>query len=278
MKNILVAIDGSDYSKVAIEYGLYLSKILHTQLIGLHVIDIHLLEPPMISDISGTMSLPILSELTPEVEKDLEEKADKLLRAFREQCEREGVTCETKKYTGLVEELIIEEAKSVDLVIMGRRGEHYRLGEVSVLGSITESVLQRAGVPVMVSPEGFTPIRAMAVAFDASPPATKAINFAARLSETTGWPIQVLFVTEDRESEKPIIDAIAKSLAPFEVNYSLVIRQGKEEKAIVHFAQSGAVQLLVMGAFGQNKLRRLLLGSTTAYVTKKSPIPVLLLR
>jgi nucleotide-binding universal stress UspA family protein len=35
---------------------------------------------------------------------------------------------------------------------------------------------------------------------------------------------------------------------------------------------------MVMGAYGNNRLRELILGSTTSYIIKNSPIPVLLTR
>jgi nucleotide-binding universal stress UspA family protein len=51
---------------------------------------------------------------------------------------------------------------------------------------------------------------------------------------------------------------------------------GKEGEEIIKFIKEDAVELIVMGAYGHNRLRELLLGSTTSQVIQKSPIPVLL--
>ena len=53
---------------------------------------------------------------------------------------------------------------------------------------------------------------------------------------------------------------------------------GKEQDEIIKFIREGAVELMVMGAYGHNRLRELFLGSTTSHVIRKSPIPVLLTR
>lgn len=52
----------------------------------------------------------------------------------------------------------------------------------------------------------------------------------------------------------------------------------KNRMKIVKFIREGSVELIVMGAYGHNRLRELLLGSTTSHVIHKSPIPVLLVR
>ena len=58
----------------------------------------------------------------------------------------------------------------------------------------------------------------------------------------------------------------------------VIIMSGKEQDEIIQFIREGAVELMVMGAYGHNRLRELFLGSTTSHVIRKSPIPVLLTR
>ena len=68
-----------------------------------------------------------------------------------------------------------------------------------------------------------------------------------------------------------------ESVAPTS-DCEIIILSGKESDEIIKFIQEGAVELMVMGAYGHNRLRELLLGSTTTHVIRKSPIPVLLIR
>jgi nucleotide-binding universal stress UspA family protein len=52
IKNILIPTDGSDYSKTAIAYGIFLARKVDAHLIGLHVVDIRLMQGPVCIDIS----------------------------------------------------------------------------------------------------------------------------------------------------------------------------------------------------------------------------------
>jgi nucleotide-binding universal stress UspA family protein len=59
---------------------------------------------------------------------------------------------------------------------------------------------------------------------------------------------------------------------------AIITLSGKEPDEIIKFIREGAVELMVMGAYGHNRLRELFLGSTTSHVIRKSPVPVLLTR
>lgn len=275
---ILIPTDGSEYGKAALEYGIHLAVKLGARITGLHVVDIRLLQPPLITDISGAMSLPLYHELAPSIESSLDERAEGILQGFRERCREAGLEPRLKKSLGVIEEKIIEEAKSADLIIMAKRGEHFRLGEGSILGSTAEWVVHASGKPVMVTPADFRPIKNMAFAYDGSPAAEKALILTTELAAHTGWPLQTIIITDNRQVAETLGEKVKTSLAPFNINNEFVILSGKEDRQLIQFIRGGAVQLMVMGAYGHNKLRRVLLGSTTSYVIRKSAIPVLLTR
>jgi nucleotide-binding universal stress UspA family protein len=75
VKTILIPTDGSDYGKTAIDYGTYIAKKLAAQLIGLHVVDVGLMQGPVFSDISGSIGLPPYQEFLPVIEAGLNERA-----------------------------------------------------------------------------------------------------------------------------------------------------------------------------------------------------------
>jgi nucleotide-binding universal stress UspA family protein len=277
IKNILIPTDGSEYANSALDYGIYLAGKTGAGLIGLHVVDIRLLQPPLISDISGTLGLPLYQEFSDSLENDLEEKAEAILRAFRHRCQAAGLSPAIKKITGIIEERIIEEAKTADLIIMAKRGEHVRR-EMTFLGSITEFVVNASGRPVLVTPAEFQPINKMALAYDGSPSAEKALKLSAELAGNFGWSLQTIIIANDRQKAT---DLRGKAGAGFTVlgrQSEITLLTGRENKQLISFIRGGAVQLLAMGAYGHNKLRRLLLGSTTSYVIRNSSIPVLLTR
>jgi len=94
---ILVPIDGSEYGQRAIEYAIYMAKKLKATLVGLHVIDINIIQGPVITEICGTMGIPATPEYFPLLEKRLHEQADAILMSFQYACQSQQVPVETKK-------------------------------------------------------------------------------------------------------------------------------------------------------------------------------------
>ncbi len=279
IQSILIPTDGSDYGKTAIAYGIHLARKLNAQLIGLHVVDILLIRGPLFTDISGSVGLPPYQEFLPAIESGLQTKADEILQDFRGQCEAAGVRPETMKVTGVIDETIIEEGrKCCDWILLAQRGEHFHIDGGAILGSTAQSVVRRSGKPVFVTPKQFREIESMAVAYDGSAPAHKALRLAAELSEQTGWPLSVVVITTDPSVGEKISKQSEDFLSSFKVNSSTLILEGKEDKELLEFVRKETVQLLVMGAYGHNRLRELLVGSTTSSVIRKSTVPVLLTR
>ena len=279
VKNILIPTDGSDYGKTAIAYGISIARKLDAQLTGLHVVDIRLMQGPVFTDISGSIGLPPYQELLPVIESGLDAKAEAILNEFREQCEAAGIHPETKKVVGVIDETIVEEGRRCcDWVLLAQRGEHFHLGGGAILGSTAQSVVRRSGKPVLVTPEHFREIKTMALAYDGSAPADNALKLAAELSQQAAWPLSVVIITDDQALGAKRSQKAKDVLAPLAIDSTVIIRKGKEDKELLRFIREGSTDLLVMGAYGHNRLRELLLGSTTSSVIRKSTIPVLLTR
>ncbi len=279
VESILIPTDGSDYGKTAIAYGILLARKLGVRLTGLHVVDIRLMQGPAFTDLSGSIGLPPYQELLPVIESGLEAKAEAILAEFRKQCEAAGVHPETKKVVGVIDETIVEEGRRCcDWVLLAQRGEHFHLGSGAILGSTAQSVVRRSGKPVLVTPERFREVQTMALAYDASPPADTALNLAAELSRLAEWPLTVVVITDDEALAAKRSQRAAELLAALSPGSSVVVRKGAEDKELLRFIHEGSADLLVMGAYGHNRLRELILGSTTSAVIRKSTIPVLLTR
>jgi nucleotide-binding universal stress UspA family protein len=279
VKSILIPTDGSDYGKTAIAYGISIARKLNVRLTGLHVVDIRLMQGPVFTDISGSIGLPPYQELLPVIESGLDAKAETILNDFREQCEAAGIHPETKKVVGVIDETIIEEGRTCcDWVLLAQRGEHFHLDGGAILGSTAQSVVRRSGKPVLVTPEHFREIKTMALAYDGSTPANNALKLAAELSQQAAWPLSIVIITDDEALGAKRAQKAKDFLTPLTIDSTVIIRKGKEDKELLRFIREGSADLLVMGAYGHNRLRELLLGSTTSSVIRKSTIPVLLTR
>ena len=283
IKNILIPTDGSANSHTALEYGIYIARKLDASLTGLYVIDINLIQGPMLTDISGSVGMPPYEGFFDNIEKSLEEKAGFILKEFQERCQKSGVKSETKKVIGKISSIIIEEAQNADLILMAKKGENFHLKDGGLLGSVAEAVVRNSGKPVLITPENFIEIESMALAYDGSDSASKALELSLKLSENNAWPLTVIIVTSDTKKAAALIAQVeeANQKEPDEppiADCEVINLTGKESDEIIKFIGEGSVELMVMGAYGHNRLRELLLGSTTSQVIRKSPIPVLLVR
>jgi nucleotide-binding universal stress UspA family protein len=282
IKKIFIPTDGSANSLKALEYGIYIARKLDASLIGLYVLDVNLIQGPMLTDISGSVGMPPYDGFFDAIETSLNEKADCILKDFQERCQKAGINVEVKKTIGRISPIIIEEAQNADLILMAKKGEHFHLKEGGLLGSVAEAVVRDSGKPVLVTPENFVEIESMALAYDGSDSALKALELSLELSKRAVWPITVVIITSDAKKADTLSAQIEEmnekdSSAPM-ADCETIILSGKDQDEIIKFIKEGSVELMVMGAYGHNRLRELFLGSTTSHVIRKSPIPVLLTR
>jgi len=275
-RKILIPTDGSANSLTALEYGIYIARKFNASLIGLYVLDVNLIQGPMLTDISGSVGMPPYDGFFDAVESSLNEKAGFILKAFRERCQEAGINAEVKKIIGKINQIIIEESQSADLILMAKKGEHFHLKEGGLLGSVAEAVVRNSGKPVLIIPETFLEIESMGLAYDGSVPAAKALKLSLELSEQASWPLTVVVISPDAQKSAALTTEIEDIAEAQSADCAVIILQGKEGEEIIKFIKEGSVELMVMGAYGHNRLRELLLGSTTSFVLRKSHIPVLL--
>jgi len=140
IRKILVPIDGSAASRAAHSLALDLAAAYRAELIVLYVVDSSALEE--LSRLSG--------EETPRLIHDMEESGRSLLASRAREADTRAVTTTQDLHHGMPDEIIMREATrhQADLIVMGKVGRkgHRR----SLLGSVTERVLESSDLPVLV--------------------------------------------------------------------------------------------------------------------------------
>jgi nucleotide-binding universal stress UspA family protein len=133
---ILVAVDGSKYSEVALKTALSIAKTCESELYAIHVI----YSNPELMTVVG-------------FEQQLEEEAEKLLEGVQKKAAKEKVQCETiiKFHEQPYKEIVAAaKAKKINLIVMGTHG---RTGlEKMLLGSVAQRVIGHAPCAVLVVP------------------------------------------------------------------------------------------------------------------------------
>ncbi len=278
INTILIPLDGSPNSQIALDYALYMAPKLEASLRGLHVIDLYLLQGLQTTDFSASAGVLPYDAFLDAVESSLQEKARAILKSFSDRCALAGAACSDKIVVGKISDAILEESKEADWIIMARSGGHFHPQEGSRLGSVAKAVIRHGGKPVLVTPERFIEIESMALAYDGSPPAQKALALSLVVSEKAKWPITVVMVASDPRKADRLCAQVEEAAGQGAADCETVVLSGKESDEILKFIHDGSIELMVMGAYGHHPVREMLLGSTTSHIVKNSPIPVLLIR
>lgn len=275
IKQVLVPTDGSTFATIGVKYGVSLARQHEASLIGLHVVDVKLLEGPFLRDISASLGTAPYVNYQGNISMILEERGKAALEDFREQCENAGVPFEGRQLVGSVTHSIVEQTELVDLMVVGRGGEHGDWLD-GLLGSTTEAVVRHAKCPVLVTSRDSAAIKTFVMAYDGSPHARKALQFAAAVGEAWDVPFEILVVGKDSGEE--LKDEAKQYLEAHDLKVEYSVLEGDPREVILDFAEERKADLIVMGAFGHSKVRELLLGSTTHHLINHAPCPVLLTR
>ncbi|WP_137289160.1 universal stress protein [Natronorubrum halophilum] len=201
--------------------------------------------------------------------------------------------------TGEPAEAILEYAAThdVDAIVMGTRGRS-GVGRL-LLGSVTETVVRDADVPVLVvrGAAGVRrpyPLETIVIPTDGSTYADAALERAlmvARHHDATVHVLSVVDVTPagieehndltiDRLQQyaRRVVDEGVAAAENAGVNAESAIRHGSTHRMIRTYVDDADADLLVMGTHGRSGLDRLLLGSVTERVLRTATTPVLTVR
>ncbi len=136
IKKILIATDGSEYTRDAVTTGLKLAKVLGAQVTALYVIDQ-----------TSFVTFPVDSSIV-SVYPQLENEGKRAVEDVKKEGEEMGVQVTTMVSEGSPTRKIVDTAADFDLVVIGTLGRS-ALGKLFI-GSVAERVTRYAPCPVLV--------------------------------------------------------------------------------------------------------------------------------
>jgi nucleotide-binding universal stress UspA family protein len=140
MKRFLVPTDGSEPAARGVKYAVALAKQYKAALVGIHVIDVKLLEGPFLRDVSASLGTAPYVNYQGNISMLLEERGKAALDFFSDTCREADVPCEAEQVTGMVVRSIVDHGNTCDMIVMGRGGEHTEWLD-GVVGSTTSAVV-----------------------------------------------------------------------------------------------------------------------------------------
>ena len=267
METLLIASDGSEFSKNAIREAINLAKICSSKLIAVSVVK---------------TNLEFESVLPQVVEKD-EQEATKHLEWVRNQAQKEGVECETIVSLGEepYQDIIDQASKNkVNMIIMGTHG---RTGmKRLMMGSVTAKVIGHASCNILVSPiDAKVEFKNVLIATDGSKYSDAAASEALKIAKRCGSSLIVISVaSSDAEiaSAKDNVNKVLEAAEKEGIKTTSVVTTGKPYEAIIETSKQKKADFIVVGTHGRTGLARLLMGSVTERVIGHAEVAVLVVK
>ena len=303
---ILLPIDASSQSKVAIDTALTISKFFSSKVTIMHVVPNQILTLPSriyisrdsyapISTATGqfprTLIVPepkeylIPDEVVNEVTASYVENSEELLSETVSLFAKEGIIAEQKlvKQNDVADSIIEETANgNYDYVIMGNSGNEEDESDLH-LGSVAARVSASNLTSIMITRKK-SDLRRILLAVDGTEKDQKPIEQTYILAKATKAKVVLLNVQEKslsrfgpkiKEFGQQILNRSASMLPEIEVEEKLVF--GDPANSIIEVAKQAEVDLIILSRGGHGRLSSLL-GSVSDHVLRHATVTVLIVK
>jgi len=284
MAKLLVCIDGSVYADNLCTNAAWVAKQINAEIDLLHVLR-RPSDYQAPTDHTGLIGLDARSDLLEELTRVDEErgrldqeKGKIILEHGAKMLKEAGVeTINLIHRRGSLVETIQEFEDSVEMIFMGKRGEHADMDSV-FLGSNLEKVARAIHKPLFIVSSVIRPIKRFLIAFDGKDSVRKAIDYITDQPLLKKGLECHLLVVERAEGDIETSEAEKKL---HQAGFTVILKAEQShhvDQVISSYVVENEIDLLITGAYSHSRMHSLLLGSTTASLIKACKVPLLLFR
>jgi len=284
MVRVIALIDGSTYSRSVCDHAAWIAQRLEAGVDLLHVLGRRGTSSAPV-DLSGNLDangreglLAELASLDEQRAKLALKRGRMILDDARARIIEDGVADVGGMLRhGDIIEAVQEFEAGAELIVIGKRGEAADFARMH-LGSNLERVVRASHKPVFVASRAFAPITRFLIAFDGGTSAMKAVDHVAASPLFAGLACRLLMVGAGNDEQHRKLEDAATVLRGGGLTVDAAIVPGQPDAVIAHEVETGAIGLVVMGAYGHSRIRSLIIGSTTSEMIRSCLVPVMLFR
>jgi len=289
MKRYLVPYDGSALSKSALLYAVEFARCVRGVIDIVYIADSRTLSNPLLDTIVATLQgFGALGDYLPREKAVLELKAklvsrgEEILRELVKWDEFESRIGEIK-YSTRVEtanppKLIIDVSENYDVIFMGLWGEMHNYKADKMWGGTSEAVIRKGVSPVFLATEEFRKVDIIIVGFDNRPRSRQALAWAGMLGETLNVPVISIISGRDKEWLEEVAGEADEIAQSYDTDFTYEPTDKQPAERILEESSAHPNALVCLGAFGDEPIRELFLGSVAEEVLRKASNPVMLLK
>lgn len=285
IKTILTTLNGMPHSEKFLEVALKLSITL-----GAHLEVINVVTDPRdsVAYVGEGMTSVMVSDVLSLAEKEADEQILNVAEIFKNACNRnrvrvseelgfEGATSFLSVTSGREEDVMASRGRVSDLICLNRPGDQNGSG---TFWGVLEVALFDTGRGVLMVPSNFQKAfgESIVIYWNDSREAARTISLAMPfLKRAHSVAVGVVADGDDIGSTG---QEVTKYLARHDVEAHVVglKRHGGDGEWLLNAAAEIEADMIVMGAYTNNRLRRLVFGGITRDVLSRSALPVFLSR
>lgn len=274
IKQLMVGLDGSKNTRTVVQYGVDLAKIHKARLIGLCVADT--------TDIENAYHTPrplgagsADAELYKKSLEKAQARADSALSIFQEVCEEQKVEHQGIKREGNPARQILKTATLNDMVIMSQKTRFsYGLADDQHCDA-SKDVLDESVRPLVLVPDEHRKIKKVMLAMDLHRLSDRMFYNYVHLNPYPGAKVHLIHGVQADEKDKEFPEDIIQYFKVHGIEVKASILHGDHlGQAIVNYANTEEMDMVVMGIHTVSKVWQVLIGSTGRYVIEHLDLPI----
>lgn len=273
-KRIVVGLDPSEYSKMAVNLACIRASLFDGTVIGVGIIDKPGIEAA--SHGAGVGAGHYAKRSREHHITEAEEKVTALIAEFQATCAEREVECETVLRQGSPAEVLAKEALTADLIIIGTR-TFFHFETQRCHGDTLSHLLRLQPCPVMVIPKKLVmPIKRVIIPYDGTRKSARSMRSFVDLTHNLPVALEVLLlaVGEQVEDKLAVLEKPAKYLRAYGYQVETKVLPGAPSEIIRDVAQVNMPTMVVLGASEKSSVRVLLFGSVTQSLLDDGTIPL----
>ncbi|HKA13619.1 MAG TPA: universal stress protein [Myxococcota bacterium] len=273
ISTILVATDGSEPAANAERFGVALASRMKARLLCISVV-----EDRFTRGFSED-GLGIAPPSPEPLAQYLRQRAEAACSRVAKTASAENVECSGESAAGFADDKIVERGQQADVTVLGRDGQSVGTRSPALIGSTASGVIRKSSRTALVVPATAQFGGPIVLAFDGSPGSRVGASLAVQIATRLGEPIHVFVDSKDKGRAVARFDEVRGIVGALPVPVREISSTlGRPDVKIVDSAREVKAGLIVMGAYGRNRITEYFLGSNAAAVVRTSPVAVLLAR
>jgi len=272
-QKIVIASDGSITARNAVNVAIKIAQAESLLIEGFYVVDEPLILDPYADYAKELGSDRGVASRAQQIEW-FEELGSSILDKLQDQCATQEVPIITKVLLGGVPEIILDKARQISFLALGRRGNtHADIRDH--LGENFRHIAHHVQVPLIVGGDELTPLKRLFLVYDNSEKANLALKLALELGKSLAATVTVgisghLYLEDDPDSLlfRFTEGGIAKD--------QIVDLRSKPVHEVVETITEKQSDLIIMSSYRHPEIMEWLVGGPNDQILRQSPLPAVI--